>query len=165
MARQPAKKYRGKHETQNLSPGCVARAGRWFGGWIDLKPLYRMVAVGTGRNRGNRCGPNAARQKNQKASQGLNRSRAEDLEDVMALLERVSTLIRANLNDLIDKAENPEKLVKQVILDMQNQLMQVKTQVAIAIADQHVLEKKRKENADKETEGIGKAELDGDKKQ
>ena len=67
----------------------------------------------------------------------------------MALLERVSTLIRANLNDLIDKAEEPEKMIKQVILDMQNQMMQVKTQVAIAIADQHVLEKKLKENEDK----------------
>jgi phage shock protein A len=83
----------------------------------------------------------------------------------MALLERVSTLIRANLNDLIDKAEDPEKMIKQVILDMQNQLMQVKTQVAIAIADQHVLEKKRKENADKEAEWVHKAELAVDKKQ
>ena len=63
----------------------------------------------------------------------------------MALLERVSTLVRANLNDLIDKAEEPEKMIKQVILDMQNQLLQVKTQVAIAIADQHLLEKKQKE--------------------
>ena len=34
----------------------------------------------------------------------------------MALLERVSTLIRANLNDLIDKAEDPEKMIKQLIL-------------------------------------------------
>ena len=67
----------------------------------------------------------------------------------MALLERVATLVRANLNDLIDKAEEPEKMIKQVILDMQNQLLQVKTQVAIAIADQHLLEKKQKENADK----------------
>ena len=58
---------------------------------------------------------------------------------IMALLERVSTLMRANLNDLIDKAEDPEKMIKQVILDMENQLMQVKTQVAIAIADQHLL--------------------------
>ena len=82
MAKAACKKHRGKHETQNLSPGFVARAGRWFGGWIDPKPLYRMVAVGTGRNRGNRCGPNAARQKNQKASQGLNGSWAEDLEDL-----------------------------------------------------------------------------------
>jgi len=81
----------------------------------------------------------------------------------MALLERVSTLIRANLNDLIDHAEDPEKMIKQVILDMQNQLMQVKTQVAIAIADQHMLEKKQKENADKEAEWIRKAELAVDK--
>lgn len=83
----------------------------------------------------------------------------------MALLERVSTLIRANLNDLIDKAEDPEKMIKQVMLDMQNQLMQVKTQVAIAIADQHVLEKKQRENAEKEADWIRKAELAVDKKQ
>jgi phage shock protein A len=63
----------------------------------------------------------------------------------MALLERVGTLLRANLNDLIDRAEEPEKMVKQVILDMENQLMQVKTQVAISIADLHLLEKKREE--------------------
>ncbi|MGH9493792.1 MAG: PspA/IM30 family protein [Candidatus Sulfotelmatobacter sp.] len=83
----------------------------------------------------------------------------------MALLERVSTLVRANLNDLIDKAEHPEKMIKQVILDMQNQLLQVKTQVAIAIADQHLLEKKQKENADKVAEWMRKAELAVDKKE
>ena len=83
----------------------------------------------------------------------------------MALLERVSTLVRANLNDLIDKAEHPEKMIKQVILDMHNQLLQVKTQVAIAIADQHLLEKRRKENEDKVTEWMRKAELAVDKKQ
>ncbi len=83
----------------------------------------------------------------------------------MALLERVSTLVRANLNDLIDRAEHPEKMIKQVILDMQNQLLQVKTQVAIAIADQHLLEKKQKENEDKVAEWMRKAELAVDKKQ
>src|SRR5881275_1843028 len=83
----------------------------------------------------------------------------------MALLERVSTLVRANLNDLIDRAEHPEKMIKQVILDMQNQLLQVKTQVAIAIADQHLLEKKQKENEDKVAEWMHKAELAVDKKQ
>jgi phage shock protein A len=82
----------------------------------------------------------------------------------MALLERVSTLVRANLNDLIDKAEHPEKMIKQVILDMENQLLQVKTQVAIAIADQHLLEKKRKENEEKIAEWTRKAELAVDKK-
>jgi len=83
----------------------------------------------------------------------------------MALLERVSTLIRANLNDLIDKAEDPEKMIKQVILDMQNQLMQVKTQVAIAIADEHVLEKKLQESEEKVAEWNRKAETAVDKKQ
>jgi phage shock protein A len=65
----------------------------------------------------------------------------------MALLDRVSRLIRANLNDLVDKAENPEKLLKQLLLDMENQRMQVKTQVAIASPIWHVLEKKKAENA------------------
>jgi len=82
----------------------------------------------------------------------------------MPLLERVSTLIRANLNDLIDKAEEPEKMIKQVILDMHNQLLQVKTQVAIAIADQHILEKKQKEYEDKHTDWTRRAELAVDKK-
>ena len=82
----------------------------------------------------------------------------------MALLERVSTLVRANLNDLIDKAEHPEKMIKQVILDMQNQLLQVKTQVAIAIADEHLLEKKQKEYEERVTEWTRKAELAVDKK-
>src|SRR5579871_3793865 len=83
----------------------------------------------------------------------------------MALLERVATLVRANLNDLIDKAEEPEKMIKQVILDMQNQLLQVKTQVAISIADQHLLEKKQRDNEEKVAEWMRKAELSVDKKQ
>jgi phage shock protein A len=83
----------------------------------------------------------------------------------MALLERVATLIRANLNDLVDKAEDPEKMIKQVILDMHNQLLQVKTQVAIAIADQHLLEHKQKENEDKVSEWTRKAELAVSKKE
>ena len=77
----------------------------------------------------------------------------------MALLERVSTLLRANLNDLMDKAEDPQKLLRQLVLDMENQLMQVKTQVAIAIADQHLLEKKRKEHMENAGEWRSKAEL------
>jgi phage shock protein A len=77
----------------------------------------------------------------------------------MALLERVTTLLRANLNDLIEKAENPEKLLKQLLLDMQNQFMQVKTQVAMAIADHHLLEKKRNESLASQREWRHKAEL------
>jgi len=77
----------------------------------------------------------------------------------MALLERVRTLLRANLNDLIDKAEEPEKMLKQLILDMENQLMQVKTQVAVSIADQHMLVKKQQEREAKSAEWMRKAGL------
>ena len=83
----------------------------------------------------------------------------------MGLLERVGTLVRANLNDLIDKAEHPSKMIKQVILDMENQLLQVKTQVAISIADQHMLEKKEKETGDKAADWLRKAELAVDRGQ
>jgi phage shock protein A len=81
----------------------------------------------------------------------------------MALLERVATLVRANLNDLLDKAEDPEKMIKQIILDMENQLLQVKTQVAISIADQHVLEKKQKENEEADQQWMRRSELAIDK--
>jgi phage shock protein A len=77
----------------------------------------------------------------------------------MALLERVSTLLRANLNDLVEKAEDPERLLKQIVLDMENQLLQVKTQVAIAIADEHLLGKKRVEHEQQAAEWRRKAEL------
>jgi phage shock protein A len=77
----------------------------------------------------------------------------------MSLLDRVSTLLRANLNDLVEKAEDPERMLKQVVLDMENQLMQVKTQVAIAIADQHLLEKKKAEHEQQAGEWHRKAEL------
>jgi phage shock protein A len=77
----------------------------------------------------------------------------------MSLLDRVSTLLRANLNDLVEKAEDPERMLKQVVLDMENQLMQVKTQVAIAIADQHLLEKKKTEHELQGAEWRRKAEL------
>ncbi|MDZ4797466.1 MAG: PspA/IM30 family protein [Bryobacteraceae bacterium] len=76
----------------------------------------------------------------------------------MGVLERVGRLVRANLNDLIDRAEDPHKLLKQVILDMENQLMQVKTQVAITVSDQHLLIKKGKENRDLEGDFLRRAE-------
>src|SRR5215468_4566714 len=83
----------------------------------------------------------------------------------MALLERVARLVRANLSDLLDRAEDPEKLVKQVILDMENQLLQVKTQVAIGIADQHVLQKKHAEYEEQAAEWMRRAALAVDKQE
>jgi phage shock protein A len=63
------------------------------------------------------------------------------------------------LNDLVEKAEDPERMLKQIVLDMENQLLQVKTQVAIAIADEHLLEKKRAEHEHEAAEWRRKAEL------
>ena len=77
----------------------------------------------------------------------------------MALLERVTTLLRANVTDLLKKAEDPEKLARQLILDMENQLIQVKTQVAIAIADQHLLNQKKIEQAEANALWLHKAEV------
>ena len=83
----------------------------------------------------------------------------------MSLMERVSALVRANLNDLVEKAEDPEKMLKQVILDMENQLIQVKTQVAVAIADEHLLDRRQKENTANRSEWLRKAELAVDKRE
>ncbi len=63
----------------------------------------------------------------------------------MNLLERVLTLVRANLNTMVEKSEDPEKVLRQLQLDMRNQLVQVKTQVATAIAEGHKLQKRSKE--------------------
>jgi phage shock protein A len=78
---------------------------------------------------------------------------------LMALLERVSTLLRANITDLLARSEDPEKLARQLLLDMENQLIQVKTQVAIAIADQHLLEQKKAEQEEAHAQWMRKAEL------
>jgi len=40
----------------------------------------------------------------------------------MAIFSRLSDLLKANINDLIDRAEDPEKMVKQIIIDMEEQL-------------------------------------------
>jgi phage shock protein A len=77
----------------------------------------------------------------------------------MGVLDRVSTLIRANINDLINKAEDPEKVIRQLLLDMNNQLIQVKTQVAAAIADERLLLKRYEDNQKKADEWQRKAEI------
>ncbi|HXW96636.1 MAG TPA: PspA/IM30 family protein [Gemmatimonadales bacterium] len=58
----------------------------------------------------------------------------------MGIFDRLSTLIRSNLNDLISRAENPEKMLNQLIVDMKSQLAKAKQQVASAIADEKKLQ-------------------------
>lgn len=54
----------------------------------------------------------------------------------MGIFDRLATLLKSNLNDLISRAENPEKMLDQIVVDMQNQLARAKQQVAAAIADE-----------------------------
>jgi len=77
----------------------------------------------------------------------------------MGLFDRLATLIKSNINDLISSAENPEKMLNQIIVDMRDQLAKAKQQVAAAIAD----EKRLRQQADDETkqaqDWMAKAEL------
>lgn len=59
----------------------------------------------------------------------------------MGIFQRLGTLIKSNINDLISKAEDPEKMLSQVLVDMKNQLVEAKKQVAVAIGDEKRLKK------------------------
>ena len=58
----------------------------------------------------------------------------------MGIFDRLSTMVRSNINDLISRAENPEKMLNQLIVDMKTQLAKAKQQVASAIADEKKLQ-------------------------
>lgn len=62
----------------------------------------------------------------------------------MGFFGRLATLIKSNLNDLISKSEDPEKMLNQIIVDMNTQLVEAKKQVARAIADEKRLQKQYK---------------------
>src|SRR6187551_184710 len=64
----------------------------------------------------------------------------------MGIFDRFSTLLRSNINDLISRAEDPEKMLTQILVDMRGQLAKAKQQVATAIAD----EKRLRDQADAE---------------
>jgi phage shock protein A len=64
----------------------------------------------------------------------------------MGIFDRFSSLLRSNINDLISRAEDPEKMLNQILVDMRSQLVKAKQQVATAIAD----EKRLRDQADGE---------------
>jgi phage shock protein A len=55
---------------------------------------------------------------------------------MMGILDRVTTVIKSNLNYLINKAEDPEKMLDQILIEMRQQLVEAKREVAVAIADE-----------------------------
>jgi len=64
----------------------------------------------------------------------------------MPIFEKIKRIIKSNLDDILDRAEEPEKMLEQIILDMQQELKEAKIQVASAIRDQHKLEGQYTEN-------------------
>ena len=77
----------------------------------------------------------------------------------MGIFSRLGTLVKSNLNDLISKAEDPQKMLNQLVADMQSQLVEAKKQVAVSIADQKRLEKQRDEQGELVQEWERKAML------
>ncbi len=64
----------------------------------------------------------------------------------MGIFDRFRRVVKSNLNDMISKAENPEKMLNQLIVDMNQQLIESKKSVAAAIADEKKIERQVKEN-------------------
>jgi len=77
----------------------------------------------------------------------------------MGIFSRLGTLIKSNINDLISRAEDPEKMLNQVLLEMQQQLVEAKKAVAVAIADEKKLQKQYTAESDKAKEWERKAML------
>jgi phage shock protein A len=75
----------------------------------------------------------------------------------MGIFSRLGSLIKSNLNDLISRAEDPEKMLNQVLLDMQSSLVEAKKQVAVAIADEKRLQKQLETEQEKAKEWERKA--------
>ena len=57
----------------------------------------------------------------------------------MGIFQKLSMLLRSNINDVITRAENPEKMLTQILVDMRSQLARAKQEVAVAIADERKL--------------------------
>lgn len=64
----------------------------------------------------------------------------------MGLFDRISRVVRANVNDMVSKAEDPEKILEQSIIDMQEDLIQLRQAVAQAIASQKRTEQQYNQN-------------------
>lgn len=63
----------------------------------------------------------------------------------MGVIDRMSRLVRANVNDLLDQAEDPEKMIDQIIRDMESNIGDARKQIAAMIAQEKELEYDRDE--------------------
>ena len=67
---------------------------------------------------------------------------------INADLEKLRRIFNSNINDLLDRVEDPEKILNQLLEDMQHELKEVKIQVAAAIRDANKFEAQYKENVE-----------------
>lgn len=81
----------------------------------------------------------------------------------MGLWDRISRLVKSNINDAIDKAEDPEKMVQQIVVELNEDLMQVRSQVASSIAIEKQLYQKFTQAQSEADKWQAKAELAVDK--
>jgi phage shock protein A len=77
----------------------------------------------------------------------------------MAILDRIAMVIRSNLNALINQAEDPEKMLDQILIDMRQQLQEAKREVAVAIADEKRLAAQMDAELDQVREWVRRAVL------
>src|SRR6187551_3224920 len=77
----------------------------------------------------------------------------------MGIFARLAALLKSNLNDLISSSEDPEKMLNQIVLDMSNQLLEAKRQVAGSIADEKRLAKQVEQETANATEWERRAML------
>ena len=77
----------------------------------------------------------------------------------MGIFERFRRLVRSNLNEMISKAEDPEKMLNQLITDMNQQLIESKKSVASAIADEKKIERQMNQSTEQAQEWERKAQL------
>lgn len=59
----------------------------------------------------------------------------------MGIFKRTSDVLRSNINAMLSKAEDPEKMLTQILLDMQEQATKAKAQITKAVADEKRLKK------------------------
>ena len=77
----------------------------------------------------------------------------------MGIFSRFKTVVSSNINDMIAKAENPEKMLNQLLLDMNQQMVESKKSVAMAIADEKKIERELAEQKRQADEWEKKAML------
>lgn len=76
----------------------------------------------------------------------------------MGFFERLSRLFRANLNDMVSRAEDPAKILDQSVLDMQSQLVKLRTAVATAVASQKRIQRQASQAEDQAKHWYGRAQ-------